>query len=392
METAFKDFKLFDPLTEDDLSQPCYAAFLRVVAQYREEQLFEDTADAFDIKQSNNPLDDEIHCMNESRDELDCFKALLTMSKQDFDGGMGSQFGVEKTQGRKFEERPMAVADALIAFQVGTYKEICLSVLNDHILQLMEDDHERYNLLGSHLCGSSHFFYNLLQEIRDVHLEFASGNLSLRTGSKTLNILILLQCMASSKDTWGAFIKALTPNCLKPLILTNDTDDHYEAIRMASLSIIFMICQNPDAANWALNNDVILICQHSMQAGSFSSKLIALLILESILKSEKGISNFCNQTSTHLEMVVETFANLVTLVATAWDFSPCLLAPIIRCYLLLAKYRRPRELLKTVLPSELQSDRFKAVLKGMPETEKLWQLLLFILEKTSVAMGSSFPA
>ncbi|KAI5084048.1 hypothetical protein GOP47_0000217 [Adiantum capillus-veneris] len=388
---ATKEFKLFAPI-EDDLSQYSYAAFLRTVAQWKEQVLKGSQNIANDSasgsKQSSNPLDDEIHCMLELRDEHDWLKALFTMSEHKFDGVMGSESGAEKSQGRTCEERPLKVSDVLVAAQVEAFREICLCLLGNHVLEVKEDD-DRFRLLGSHLCISSRIFKMLLQEIRDSHRDFSSGTVTLRTSNKIFNILILLQCMAASKDTWGGFMNALTPNCLKPLILTNHTDNHYETIRMASLSVIFLICQHPEekVANWALDNDVILIYRHSMQTGSYASKLVALLILESLLKSKNGISNFCSRKSTDLEMVIETFANLVTLVATAWAFSPLFMAPIIRCYLLLAKDRRAREWLKIVLPSELQSDRFNYILKGLPELEKLWQLLLFTLEKTKNARG-----
>ncbi|KAK1289050.1 hypothetical protein QJS10_CPB18g01632 [Acorus calamus] len=171
------------------------------------------------------------------------------------------------------------------------------------ILELLDHD-----LREDALRSLSHF---LIEEITNFFGKMANESLNIRSIKRLVNVLHLFQTVAANNETRHKFVDSAIPNFLIPLILYKNTIDHYDSLRAVSLSVIGILCQGRERQiiMWAVENDMVEVCQTVIHTGSELSKVIAMHILESIMQDGFGLSYICD--GEHLlKGLMETWDNL----------------------------------------------------------------------------------
>ncbi|OWM89965.1 hypothetical protein CDL15_Pgr012602 [Punica granatum] len=130
----------------------------------------------------------------------------------------------------------------------------------------------------------------------------------------------------------------------------------------------------PAAIRWAFQMDILHICWFIMKFGNELSKLIALHILEFVLKDKFGISWFlsgaCDPGRNNL---LQTMEDLVMTMAAYNNCLPRLLFHIIRCYIFLCADSRGHAIMKVALPIPLNDPTYPSILWMRDRT--VWKLL-----------------
>ncbi|KAF7154134.1 hypothetical protein RHSIM_Rhsim01G0017300 [Rhododendron simsii] len=290
-------------------------------------------------------------------------------------------------------KNPMAIPQAILELQHPSMRESALRCLSDFLIWKREADRENYDWTALLLFNSCSTMAVLLQEVLAFSQLSADGTPTVRASKRVVNVLTLFQCIASSKQTRYKFVKSFIPNFVVPLIRFEIPLENYEDVRAVALSVIGILCQarEPEVIQWALDSNMVEICQISMEIGSELSKVIGMHILEAILQDDSGMSYICSPTCDLLLKNLMRTWELVTCLAVDQDFSPRLLFHILRCYILLCTNARGFSTVRENLPDSLTDSSFIDLTEEFPLIASLLQQLLLSLGKVDNCSPSFKP-
>ncbi|XP_042513619.1 CCR4-NOT transcription complex subunit 9-like isoform X1 [Macadamia integrifolia] len=278
---------------------------------------------------------------------------------------------------------PMAIPEVIVELQEQELRETALRCLSSFLVEKREEDPENYSRTGYFLYNSCGTVAILLQEVIMFYGKMMDGSLNVRSAKRLANVLTLLQSIAANPETRQNFVNSCLPNYLILLILFETQLEVYEIVRAMALSAVGILCQarEPKIIQWAINNDMVEVCQVSIQIGNELSKVIAMHILEAILQDWSGISYICSPTRDKLlKGLMETLARLVAYLAEDQDFSPRLLFHILRCSFVLCRHRRGYNIVMDNLPVQIMDVSFQDMLEEFP-------VIQCLLDQLSLAVG-----
>ncbi|KAJ4957651.1 hypothetical protein NE237_024762 [Protea cynaroides] len=284
----------------------------------------------------------------------------------------------------KWMKTPMAIPEVMVELQDQELRETALRCLSSFLIEKRKEDPENYNRTGYLLYNSCGTMAILLQEVIMFYGMMNDGSLNVRSAKRLANVLTLFQSIAANPETRQKFVNSHVPNYLIPLILFETTLETFDIVRAMALSVIGILCQarEPKIIQWAINSDMVEVCQISIQIGNELSKVIAMHILEAILQDWSGVSYICSPTSDDLlKGLMETWGRLVAYLAEDQDFSPRLLFHIIRCAVLLCKHRRGFNIVMDNLPVQITDGSFQDMLEEFPVIRCLLDELSLIVGK-----------
>eukprot|EP00347_Sterkiella_histriomuscorum_P002474 403368008 len=219
----------------------------------------------------------------------------------------------------------------------------------DNALIELSRQREHFAELAPFIWHSVGTIAALLQEIVAVYPQLSPPNLDTKTSNKACNVLALLQCVASHKETRQHFLKAHIPLFLYPFLNTVSKGRPFEYLRLTSLGVIGALVKmdDSDVISFLLQTEIIPLCLRIMERGTELSQTVATFIIQKILFDEQGLSYLC-QTAERFFAVSTVLNNMVQ--AQTEKSSSRLLKHIIRCYNRLAENIKARAALKENIP------------------------------------------
>ncbi|XP_020591230.1 cell differentiation protein RCD1 homolog isoform X2 [Phalaenopsis equestris] len=242
----------------------------------------------------------------------------------------------------KWMRRPMVMPEAILEFLDEDLRENAIRYLSNFLIEKREEDPINYNRAGFLLFFSCGTMPTLLQELVGFYRKMSEEALNVRAIKRLANVLTLFQCVAANNGARQKFVDACIPNYLIPLIEFECPIELFDNIRAIALSVIGILCQagEPFVIDWAIKSNVVEVCHTILATASELNKVIAMHILEAIIRDNSGISYICDSSCNLLIGLMNTWDNLVNLLAVDQDFSPRLLFHIIRCYIMLCSNER----------------------------------------------------
>ncbi|XP_059637590.1 uncharacterized protein LOC132279585 [Cornus florida] len=305
-----------------------------------------------------------------------------------------SRKSANKKHKLRWMKSPMVIPEVILELQDEALRESALRCLSTFLLEKREEDPINYDRTGYLLYNSCSTMAILLQEILAFARMVADESPTARASKRFLNVLTLFQCIAANKETRHTFVKSFLPNVLIQLILVEIPLETFGNVRAVALSVIGILCQvkEPKIIQWALESNMVEVCQISIEIGNELSKVVGMHILEAILQTDSGMSYICSPTHNHLlKGLMNAWDNLVTRFAAGQEFSPRLLFHIIRCYVLLCRYERGFSIVMESLPDHIKDGSLDDIAEEFPVIRSLVQLLLLIVGKTDECCPVSLP-
>ncbi|XP_078440683.1 uncharacterized protein LOC144710721 [Wolffia australiana] len=286
-----------------------------------------------------------------------------------------------KKHKQKWMKRPTAVPEVILEFLDEDLRENALRALANFLLDRFEENPEDYFQAGLFLFFSCSTMALLLYEVVDFLKKMSSDmEITLRSTKRLANVLTLFQSIAANKEIRRQFIMTAIPNFLMPIIVEKSKFEVVEQVRPIALSVIGILCQgrDSDVIMWATRNNVVNVCHASLKTGSELTKVIAMHILEYILRDTYGRSFICDPNRAILESLVDTWNQMVVALTDDRDLSPRLLFHVLRCYVLLCVHPRGLSLMVTSLPSEISGNAVADISEEFPAIQSLRCQLLNI--------------
>ncbi|CAN6461593.1 unnamed protein product [Victoria cruziana] len=310
---------------------------------------------------------------------------LLQDSKidQELSGGKNNP-RVWKKHKLKWMKRPMGIPDVILEIQREDIRENALRCLSNFLLEKREEDPENYHRSGFLLFHSFGTMAILLQEVTGATMKMVNGNLGVRDARRLSNVLTLFQAVAANTETRFSFVRSHMPEFVIPLVLFESREDLIDNVRAISLSVIGILCQarEPEIIQWAIENNIVDVCDAAIRIGGELCKVLAMHILEAMLLDKNGISCICGYRSDdQLRRLVERLNISVDVLSVNQESSPRLLFHVIRCYVLLCTHARGFSAVVETLPVALMSNSFQEIMEVFPVIRKLYEQLLLSIGK-----------
>lgn len=148
--------------------------------------------------------------------------------------------------------------------------ELKYAKLRDDALMALSQQREHFSELAPYIWHSVGTIAALLQEIVSVYPLLSPPLLDQKISNKACNVLALLQCVASHKDTRQLFLKAHIPLFLYPFLNTVSKGRSFEYLRLTSLGVIGALVKvdDPEVINFLLQTEIIPLCLRIMERGT----------------------------------------------------------------------------------------------------------------------------
>lgn len=285
----------------------------------------------------------------------------------------------------KWMRRPMVMPEAILEFLDEDLRENAIRYLSNFFIEKREEDPINYNRGGFLLFFSCGTIPTLLQEVVTFYRKMSEETLNVRSIKRLANVLTLFQCIAANNGTRQKFVDACIPDYLIPLIQFECTIGVFDNIRAIALSVIGILCQagEPYVIDWAIKSNVVEVCHIIVESASELNKVIAMHILEAIMRDTFGISYICNPSSNLLIRLMKTWDGLVNILLVDPDFSPRLLFHIIRCYIMLCSNERGCTVVVQRIPVALTNGSFCDMIEEFPIIGGLLTQLLLYVDKVT---------
>lgn len=249
----------------------------------------------------------------------------------------------------------------------------------DNALLELSRQREHFSELAPFIWHSVGTIAALLQEIVSVYPLLSPPLLDSKTSNKACNVLALLQCVASHKDTRPLFLKAHITLFLYPFLNTVSKGRSFEYLRLTSLGVVGALVKvdDPDVISFLLQTEIIPLCLRIMERGTDLSQTVATFIIQKILLDENGLTYLC--------MTAERFFAVSTVLNNMVESqlikpSTRLLKHIIKCYFRLSENPRAQMALNSTMPTivkEMMNQNSKLT-ENLDESSK--KLLLSLIE------------
>lgn len=248
----------------------------------------------------------------------------------------------------------------------------------DDALNALSQKRELFVELAPFIWHSVGTISALLQEIVQVYPLLSPPMLDQRVSNKACNVLALLQCVASHKDTRKLFLKAHIPLFLYPFLNTVSKGRSFEYLRLTSLGVIGALVKVDDqeVISFLLQTEIIPLCLRIMERGTELSQTVATFIIQKILLDDQGLNHLC-QTAERF-FAVSTVLNNMVIAQIENKPSTRLLKHIIKCYNRLTENARAKLALSQNMPEIVKE---KELIENLDDnSKKCLQNLCEILE------------
>lgn len=221
----------------------------------------------------------------------------------------------------------------------------------------------------------------LLQEIIRVYPLLLPDKLTTLASQRACDALLLLQSIASHRDTRTLLLNAHIPLYLYPFLDTATKTNPFQKLRFTSLGVIGALVKADDPAviSFLLRTEIIPLCLQIMESGAPLSKTVSTFIMQKVLFDERGLKYVC-QTAERFFAVSNVLSKMVTAEeegASEESLSAELLKYIVHCYLRISNNLRAREALKQCLPDSLRKNSIKnSTFQADKATQKFLRQLL----------------
>lgn len=175
--------------------------------------------------------------------------------------------------------------------------ELKYSDLRDNALLELSKQREHFQELAPFIWHSVGTIPALLQEIVSVYPLLSPPLLDSKTSNKACNVLAMLQCVASHKDTRYFFLKANIHFYTFPFLNTVSKGRSFEYLRLTSLGVIGALVKvdDPKVIEFLLKTEIIPLCLRIMERGTDLSQTVATFIIQKILMDEEGLKYLCGK-------------------------------------------------------------------------------------------------
>ena len=196
----------------------------------------------------------------------------------------------------------------------------------------LSQQREHFSELAPFIWHSVGTIAALLQEIVGIYPLLSPPFLDQRVSNKACNVLALLQCVASHKETRQLFLKAHIPLFLYPFLNTVSKSRSFEYLRLTSLGVIGALVKVDDreVISFLLQTEIIPLCLRIMERGTELSQTVATFIIQKILLDDSGLNYLCQTAERFL--AVSTVLNNMVIAQIDAKPSARLLKHIIKCY------------------------------------------------------------
>eukprot|EP00347_Sterkiella_histriomuscorum_P015816 403355577 len=234
--------------------------------------------------------------------------------------------------------------------------ELKISEKRDNALIELSRQREHFTELAPFIWHSVGTIAALLQEIIAVYPQLSPPNLDTKTSNKACNVLALLQCVASHKETKQLFLRAHIPLFLYPFLNTVSKGRPFEYLRLTSLGVIGALVKmdDPEVISFLLQTEIIPLCLRIMERGTELSQTVATFIIQKILFDDQGLNYLC-QTAERFFAVSTVLNNMVN--SQIEKPSQRLLKHIVRCYNRLSENIKARVALRENMPIILKESK-----------------------------------
>ncbi|KAK8811357.1 hypothetical protein WA158_003091 [Blastocystis sp. Blastoise] len=219
----------------------------------------------------------------------------------------------------------------------------------------------------------------LLEEIVSSYPLLDPPRLTQKESVRLCNVLVLLQTLVSSPETYLNIIQSSILVYIYPIIKTSSKKKTVYYARLTGLGVIGAISkmESNDVIPFFLKNDVIGICLTNIENGSILEQTIATFILQKITQDSKG-SQYINASPNRLQMVCNTLSSVIEKMDEKPDKR--LLKHVVRCFLSIVQNPATRDVVAQYYPKRLSEETFT---KEMEENTSNWHhaILDFIAQK-----------
>nr|AFK44780.1 unknown [Lotus japonicus] len=215
----------------------------------------------------------------------------------------------------------------------------------------------------------------LLQEITSVYPVISPPTLSPAQSNRVCNALVLLQYVASHRDTRLLFLNAHLHLYLYPFLKTTSKAKPFEYLRLTSLGVIGALVKVEDVEiiSFLLSTEIIPLCLHTMEIGTVLSKTVSTFIIQRVLSHHVG-KEYVFARPDRFFAIGQVLGKVVAFLVEQPSIR--LLKHVIRCYLLLSEHWRGVEALSSCLPEMFRDGTFSNLLREDPDLMRFLQQLL----------------
>ncbi|CAA7052066.1 unnamed protein product [Microthlaspi erraticum] len=164
---------------------------------------------------------------------------------------------------------------------------------------------------------------------------------------RVCNILLLFQCIAGNPETKEKFLKAKIAHYIFPLMDIGNMAAHFECLRLGALGVIDHLLNEPidgAAVRFAMDTGVLHYCAKGVEFGCSQSKLHAVSIIESMLRTPKGLQ-YCCVLADRFFVIDGLLKKLLAYIPTMKVDGTCteMFCLVVSCYAKLSQKSRARD-------------------------------------------------
>lgn len=303
----------------------------------------------------------------------------------------GQQSGLQGPQNQQFQQVNLNNQNLTLPTRLYQHVlDLTVASKREGALTELIKSRDDYPDLAPILWHSVGVIAALLQEIMSIYPVLNPPRLTPAASTRCCNVLALLQCIASHRDTRSLFLTSHLGLFLYPFLSTQSPYRQYEFLRLTSLGVIGALVKMDDSevTDFLLKTEIIPLCLRVMDTGTEISKTVATFIIQKILLDDMGLNYVCasfDRFSTVSSVLAKMVGGLVERPSVR------LLKHTIRCYLRLSDNSRARNELRSLLPVQLRNNKFQEVMKDDSVARRWLRQLLFNLRQP-MGTGQGIPS
>ncbi|WJX43119.1 hypothetical protein P8452_30266 [Trifolium repens] len=252
--------------------------------------------------------------------------------------------------------------------------ELIIPDLRENALYVLSKRRDLYHEIAPLLWNTACVVTVFLQEIISIYPAVSSLELTSAQSIRVVNVLALLQCLASHPETRMPFLNANIPQYFYPFLQTTSKLPQFEFLRIASLGVICALAKanTEETINFLLSSEVVPLCLKSIESGKIFAKTVAMFVVQKVLANDNGLEYICSTAERFFAV-----AKVLEMVLGSLEEqpSPRLLKYVISSYSRLSHNHRAGIALVRCIPNTLMDATFINYIREDPETLKLMDVL-----------------
>ncbi|WJX49169.1 hypothetical protein P8452_35638 [Trifolium repens] len=234
--------------------------------------------------------------------------------------------------------------------------ELIIPDLRENALHVLSKRRDLYHEIAPLLWNTACVVTVFLQEIISIYPAVSSSELTSAQSIRVVNVLALLQCLASHPETRMPFLNANIPQYFYPFLRTTSKLPQFEFLRVASLGVICAVAKanTEEAINFLLSSEV------------------AMFVVQKVLANDNGLEYICSTAERFFAVAKVLEMVLGCLVEPP---SPRLLKYVISSYSRLSHNHRAGIALARCIPNTLMDATFINYIREDPATLNMMNVL-----------------